>query len=291
LLDPRPTKHAISRAYTEYYTHGPPGAAPRPSTVRRAIGRLRNGFVHARYGYDTSPRLPAGQMLDRLPLFPERVDYWLRHLHARSGAPTLLDVGCGNGQFLVRMAMYGWTAEGIDTDPAAVAAAQRAGLRVRKADLDSLRVEVGPKAYDAVTLGHVIEHLHDPVAALRTVHELLREGGVVWIATPNVRAFNHRRYGREWLQLDPPRHVVIFSSSSLIGALAAAGFDQPRELRPPPDVRRVARLSSAIARGDDIAQSPRRLGPVGEARGLLAELLTPLRPSLAEEVIVFATKS
>ena len=61
-----------------------------------------------------------------------------------------------------------------------------------------------------MTLNHVVEHLHDPAGVLRRIAAILRPGGTLWIATPNLHALGHRRYGPDWLALDPPRHLVLF---------------------------------------------------------------------------------
>ena len=127
-LDPRPTPETIELAYSSYYTHG---SAPPP-----AAGRLREGLAgdyrRARWGYSKGPAIPGGRLIPNLaPSRGATVDREVRHLPANPGG-RLLDVGCGNGAFISQMAALGWRAEGIDPDPAAVAAARENGLDVSR---------------------------------------------------------------------------------------------------------------------------------------------------------------
>ena len=94
---------------------------------------------------------------------------------------------------LVRL---GWDAEGIDPDAGAVATARDNGIPVTLGTLSDV-VEKETGKFRAVTLSHVIEHLHDPVGELRRIHRLLAPGGRVWIATPNLQSLGHRLFRRD----------------------------------------------------------------------------------------------
>src|SRR5262249_55008638 len=157
------------------------------SALDRKRRELRNGYMNARYGYSFAPASGAGRIL--LPLFPRRresADWSCRHL--RKGT-ALLDVGCGNGEMLARMARAGRTVDGGEPDPVAAQVARDAGIPVTVAPLEE--ADLAPNHFDAVTMSHVLEHLHDPAAALANCRRALAPGGHLWIATPNLGSAGH----------------------------------------------------------------------------------------------------
>jgi SAM-dependent methyltransferase len=141
-------------------------------------------------------------------------------LSAKVGTNRLVDVGSGTGALVLRARQLGWDAQGVEPDDAAVRAARVRGAPTTHGSVDALEKD----AYDAITMNHVIEHMHDPIDALRACRDGLRPGGSVWLATPNVRSLGHRLFRTAWYGLDPPRHLVIFSQRGLAAALDAAGF-------------------------------------------------------------------
>ena len=293
-LDPRPTRQTVALAYGNYYedTAAASAAAPRAvargdrwRSLRRA---LRNGYLNARFGYELAPAARLGRVL--VPLLPrqrEKADEDVRHLSRRPGSPRLLDVGCGEGEFLLEMGRLGWDTEGIDPIEAAVTTARRRGVRVTQGDLTDVALD--EEAFDAITLRLVFEHVHDPVGALRACHRALKAGGVVWIATPNLDSDASRAFGDAWIFLEPPRHAVVYTPASLDRLLRRSGFE-PMALRPSRQAAWSFRLSTAIARGEPPFRSPRPLSPRDRARARLADLCALLRPERADVVVVVAQK-
>jgi 2-polyprenyl-3-methyl-5-hydroxy-6-metoxy-1,4-benzoquinol methylase len=289
-LDPRPDLESIGDAYADYYTHGLPGAPPPTGAVRQLRAALLNGHLNARYGYRLRPAIRAGAPLFRLlPRTAATADKEVRHLSLPRQGAALLDVGCGNGQFLRQATARGWRARGIDVDTYGVAVARGGGNDARVATLED--VDPGELRYDAITLMHVIEHLHRPEAALRRVYELLRPGGMAWLATPNIRALGHRMFGAGWVALDPPRHLVLFTGAALEVALRAAGFERVERLRPTADAGWGFRWSAAIARGINPFEETLPRPSLGlRARVAAADLLSARSPDAAEELMIAAWK-
>jgi SAM-dependent methyltransferase len=293
-LDPRPTRQTIAFAYGNYYEDpadalagGAPAAAGRHGwrSLRRAV---RNGYLNARFGYELAPASRLGRLL--VPLFPrqrEKADEYVRHLSMRPGRPRLLDVGCGEGEFLAAMASLGWDAEGIDPTASAVEAARRRGVRVTQGDLTDVALDEG--AFDAITFRLAFECIPNPVGALRTCHRAMKAGGVVWIAAPNLDSDASRAFGDAWIFLDPPRSPVHYTPASLDRLLRRCRFE-PMLLRPSRQAAWSFRLSGAIARGEPPFRSPRPLSPRERARARLADLRALLRPERADVVVVLAHK-
>lgn len=231
-LDPRPDPTTIGRAYATYYTHGgttDDAFGQAAAGVERVKAALRNGYINRAYGYNLAPATPLGPLLvPRLGVTKSRSDRSVRLL-CRPDSPEggrLLDVGCGNGEFLLRMRNCGWRVSGLDFDPNAVEACRRSGIDAHLGTLEDAGFE--PGSFDAVTMAHVIEHVHDPPALLRACCRVLKPGGKLYVETPNIDGAGHGKYGRHWRGLEPPRHLVIFTGSALQEACEVAGFGVDR---------------------------------------------------------------
>jgi len=105
------------------------------------------------------------------------------------GAP-ILDVGCGTGAWLERLARLGFTdLQGIDTDPA-LFACQRAAFYAL--DLDHETIEFGSKKFGLITAIEVIEHLENPGHLWDLASKYLAEDGRFLITTPNIQSLRCR---------------------------------------------------------------------------------------------------
>lgn len=235
-LDPRPTESTIHLAYQRYYTHEADPGPAKPGIRRQLKWAIKNDYLHAYYGTRHRPRLPLGRFLPFLagPVFSRTAGRWVRHLPRPMADSVCLDIGCGNGNFLDTARACGWQLEGLEPDPGAARAARQRGMIVHQSPLP--RTGLPDETYDAVTMSHVIEHLHDPKSALQEIWRILKPGGSLWIATPNIHATGFHRFGEHWRGLEPPRHLVLFHASALVSMLTHAGFAKacwiPAEARP-----------------------------------------------------------
>ena len=185
----------------------------------------------------------------------------------------------------------GWEVHGLDPDARAVEACRKAGLRVQLGML--AEGSFSPGFFAAITLNHVIEHLHDPLATLRLCFKFLQAGGVLWIATPNLNALGHAKFGCNWFALDPPRHLILFTPASLRAALEQAGFEVAPRLLPDGGAKWHFRVSAAVAKGRDPLNAPghsffQKWRLKREAR--CADRQAAVRPELAEELVLLANK-
>jgi SAM-dependent methyltransferase len=69
--------------------------------------------------------------------------------------------------------------------------------------------------YDAIVLSHVIEHVHDPCVLLTECCRILKPEGKVILLTPNIESLGYQTFGSDWVHLDPPRHLHLFSPTTL----------------------------------------------------------------------------
>ncbi len=234
ILSPRPTESSIGLAYEKYFTHDGADNSPdfnRLSTFRKFRRILSNGYSNWRYGANNQPSNSLGVFAAfALPFTRTILDRQHRHLPFRTGTSrVLLDVGCGNGSFLILARSCGWRVIGIDPDLSALKRCTENGLDQLYTSIEELGMWEGK--VDVITMNHVIEHLHKPCEVLKAAYKLLKPGGTLWIETPNITSVGHKKFGKNWFHLDPPRHLVLFNSSSLNTAINSAGFIDIRRVK------------------------------------------------------------
>lgn len=223
-LDPRPDEASIGLAYGTYYTHAEPAPAPDPKGLAKLRAALGNDYRNRRYGTRLSPSIAIGRLAAALvpPLrWPADIGYRFMPRAAATKEAQMLDIGCGAGDWLRVARSAGWNISGVEPDPVSANMARNTGIEVRSALSDW---QDGRSAFDFITMNHVIEHVHDPVATLAQCFVLLRPGGALFVETPNIDAIGHRLYGKNWRGLEPPRHLVLFNRRSLFDAMRSAGF-------------------------------------------------------------------
>lgn len=220
-----PLTEDIGNAYEGYYTHESRIAEGPKSFLKQVYHVVKRDYLVSRYGYRAASEKNEwnrlGWLLYLFPIRRSEVDDEVRHLSAYPGG-RLLDVGCGSGDWLLAMRELGWQVMGLDFDINAVMVATRRGLQVAHG---SLEAQCYPdENFDAIILNHVIEHLPDPIATLAECRRILRRGGQLMLFTPNTASFGHQIFRETWRGLEPPRHLHLFSPSSMRTGLSRAGF-------------------------------------------------------------------
>lgn len=283
-LDPRPTAETIGLAYSRYYTHEEqilPQAVTPLQKLRAALG---NGYRNARYGTRLQPSSALGRVAGAIvPPFRWLVDTSYRYLPnaRRQGTRRVLDIGCGGGDWLLMAKEAGWEVAGADPDPVAQRRGAERGIEIRAGGAEAWEDAAG--TFDFVTMSHVVEHVHDPVATLQTVYRLLKPGGLLFVDTPNIDAAGHDEFGPDWRGLEPPRHLVLFNRDSLTAALSRAGFTRiryPLRLYPTAGLKLASRQ---IAAGLDPS------GPEAPPGGARVHLLERFKGAFAGRKTEFLT--
>lgn len=290
-LDPQPKADYIGKAYKAFYTHTAPEAynAAWGGYGNRISRYLHKDYYNARYGYHLKHALfPGRYLVARSATEKADVDFEMR-VHCPFAGARLLDVGCGNGSFLLTAKYLGWDTMGIEVDPSAVAIAQKADLSVQMGTLETALL--APASFDVITICHVIEHLHDPVKAIQHMYALLKPGGQLWLATPNLEGAGHKKFGRDWIHLDPPRHLILFTPDSINKALTQAGFTIAEE-RGVPHARHHYPISWAIHEGlDPLSPDVWRQAPAAiQEAAKSADYLFSTTPRQSDEYVVIAYK-
>ena len=119
----------------------------------------------------------------------------------------------------------------------AAAEIRKKGYEVIESMLED--ADLPDESFDVVTMDAVIEHVYDPIDALRQIHRCLKPGGVVALKTPKYGGLSNRLHKREWNGYRVGYHTFLFSGRSLGECMKAAGFEvlsSPKRDRPLDDI-------------------------------------------------------
>ncbi len=156
----------------------------------------------------------------------------------------LLDIGAGTGDLLKQALTMGWEVVGVEPNKNARVKAQQKGIEVKE-DWST----IPEKAFDVITLWHVLEHLPELEDSIGQIHKLLKPKGILVVAVPNFKSWDAMYYQQYWAGYDVPRHLWHFSKESLETIFRNKNF-QLQEVRPMKlDAFYVALLSEKYRRG------------------------------------------
>lgn len=157
----------------------------------------------------------------------ERLNRFTRGDHVPALAPgRMMEFGCASGLFLHRMARGGWQVEGVEFAEKAAESARSLGYRVHTGALED--APDPEQQYDLVVGWMVLEHLHDPVKALRKLRSWTRPGGWLAVSTPNAAAKEFAAFKDAWLGLHLPNHLYHYTPETLSRLLEKGGWTMKR---------------------------------------------------------------
>jgi SAM-dependent methyltransferase len=133
-----------------------------------------------------------------------------------------LDIGAGTGSFVQYMNEHGWKSTGIEPGEKARALAL-IHHHTNLLPAESFETQI-PESFDAISMWHVLEHVHQLYPYLDQVKKILKTRGLVFIAVPNYTSYDGKKYNMHWAAYDVPRHLYHFSPASMKWLLHAAGF-------------------------------------------------------------------
>jgi 2-polyprenyl-3-methyl-5-hydroxy-6-metoxy-1,4-benzoquinol methylase len=134
---------------------------------------------------------------------------------------TLLDVGCAAGYFLESMGV-GWDLYGVEPSECMVRLArEKFGNRVCHIPFEDYE---SPGGFDAVTMWDSLEHVTDPELCIRKAYSMLKDGGFLFVGTPDAGSLVPKLLGRHWYYYSPPAHLHFFNKRSIRLFLAKTGF-------------------------------------------------------------------
>ncbi len=196
-LSPQPTDEELSKIYSEQYFLGEGDAE-----ITNAVNRLKR----------TTAKLYLQQLETEV---------------LSSKGLSLLEIGCGMGDFLLEAQLKGFKVSGLEiTEHLAQLANQRLGTTcVEKGYIETSTYT--QDSFDVISFFDVIEHVHDPLGFMKKVNWLLKKNGKIFIVTPSLDNWSARLLGKHWMEYKV-EHLSYFNKIAMKILLEKTGFQNIR---------------------------------------------------------------
>ncbi len=147
-------------------------------------------------------------------------EYYEWMLHTKAGlTDAILDVGCGGGMLLGKLYKMGFTnLTGID--PFMEKDQQLGTVNLLKKEIEDMTGK-----FDVIMMHHALEHMADPLKAMKKAHTLLHDHQYLLVRIPIMGNYGWNRYKEYWAGLDAPRHLFIPSEKGMKMLATQAGFE------------------------------------------------------------------
>ena len=186
--NPRPAESEIGKYYEseEYISH----SGTTKGLVNKIYGIVRN--------YTIGQKL---KLINRLTS------------SHKPGGRSILDIGCGTGEFLYASKQNDWNVTGIEpSEPARKHARENFGIDpILPEGLYNLK----EKQFDVITMWHVLEHVHKLDQTIEQINKILADTGILVVAVPNCNSYDAEKYGAHWAAWDLPRHLYHFTKNDV----------------------------------------------------------------------------
>ena len=130
---------------------------------------------------------------------------------------SILDIGCGTGDFLLACKNNGWTVFGVEPNSKAKSITLK---KIKSNNIEDsienlFNVQNNIQQYDVITMWHVLEHVPNLTEYISNLKKLLKPNGTLIIAVPNYKSYDAQYYEKFWAAYDVPRHLWHFSQKSI----------------------------------------------------------------------------
>lgn len=160
---------------------------------------------------------------------------------------TLLDIGCGTGEFLNYFSKKGWDVLGVEPSTSARNLAI-SNYHLNVVGEDNIAQMKGD-SFNVITMWHVLEHVHLLSDRLKQISRIISGNGMLIIAVPNYTSYDAKYYKEKWAAYDLPRHLYHFSPKTINQLLTQNGFQLVKTLPMKFDSFYVSMLSEKYKNG------------------------------------------
>jgi len=125
---------------------------------------------------------------------------------------SILDYGCGAGDFLQHMQNNGYDVKGMEPNAKAFVISQS---KIGKENVVNCELKDINQKFDIITLWHVLEHIPNLNEIIEELKKHLNPNGTLIIAVPNHSSYDAKHYKEKWAAYDVPRHLWHFNAESI----------------------------------------------------------------------------
>ncbi len=127
----------------------------------------------------------------------------------------ILDIGCGNGDFLNSLLNDKWKIYGVEPNPIGYDLANHKILNNNIFNNKLLDCQFHDNYFDVITMWHVFEHIYYPKKELQEIRRILKNGGIFILTMPNVKSIGFKIAKQHWFHLDAPRHLFHYDAKTI----------------------------------------------------------------------------
>lgn len=168
--------------------------------------------------YKKNKSSPFNYYYNLMKIDRKRFEKLFSEINKYKNSGIVLDFGCATGSFLQVAKEHGYEAHGVEVNPQAAAYARNVlGLDILEGTMS--RFSYKEDFFDIVHMGDVIEHLEDPLSALKLVNIFMQKKGLLIITTPNFNSILTKMF-----QLKPEEHLYYFNKVTLRKLIELSGF-------------------------------------------------------------------
>jgi len=134
----------------------------------------------------------------------------------------ILDIGCGNGDFLEKLDNKYFDKNGVEINSEGIKLCKKRGINIINKEITKFNFK--NEKFDVVTMWHVLEHVNNPIETLKKIKKILTDDGIFIFQVPNTNSLGFKFGKQNWFHLDSPRHLILYNSTCINELFKRTGF-------------------------------------------------------------------